>query len=813
MDDAAFEKMGVFYLGKRWDPASQSVTSDYLLYDAKDLTTHAVCVGMTGSGKTGLCVALLEEAGIDGIPAIVVDPKGDLGNLLLTFPELRGADFEPWVDRAQAERQERSTAEYAEQVADRWRSGLGQWQQDGARIARFRRSVDLAIYTPGSTAGLPLSVLRSFAAPPPILLDDADAFRDRVASAAAGLLTLLGVNVDPVRSREFILISHLLDHAWRAGRDVDLGGLIRAIQVPPFAQIGVLDVDSFYPPKDRQSLALTLNGLLASPAFAAWLEGEPLDIQGLLYTASGQPRISILSIAHLSDAERMFFVTLLLNELLTWTRSQEGTSSLRAVFYMDEIFGYFPPVANPPSKQPMLTLLKQARAFGLGLVLATQNPVDLDYRGLSNCGSWFIGRLQTSQDKARVLDGLQSAVAQSGGGGDRPTLDAMLSSLSGRTFLMRNVHEDEPVLFQTRWVLSYLRGPLTREQIRRLTPQRRPLPAAAPDATPDTTRAVEPQTLTTVPSVNDIPAAVNRGYLAVRRVRPADAQLLYRPVLLGTAQLHFVRAGYEVDHWEQRFLLRLVSPDLPPQPWDDAVVVRTTWQFQAEPEGEAQYEPLIPELNSATSYPRWQRELAESLYRTQTLEILHCAPFKAYSRPGEGETAFRLRLAQHAREQRDAEVEKLRERHAAKLQQLSERIRAAQERVDRQQTQLQRQSADTVISVGASLLGALLGRKKLSRANVQRAGTAARRAGRVAGGRDDLKQAQENLAALLRQYRDLEQRVESEIARVGSGWHADQLPVTPLAVRPRKADLAVEPVAFAWTPWFVDPSGHATPAY
>ena len=472
MVEKSFEKLGAFYLGRVQDLESDTTTRDDILYDAKDLTTHAVCVGMTGSGKTGLCVSLLEEAGIDGIPAIVVDPKGDISNLLLTFPQLSGDDFRPWIDESEAARRELSADEYAKQTAELWRSGLASWDQDGARIERFRSAVDMAIYTPGSSAGLPLTVLKSFDAPADAIIEDVDAFRDRVASAAAGLLALLGIDIDPIRSREFILVSNLLSHAWRAGRDVDIASLIHDIQAPPLDKIGVMDVDSFYPKKDRMNLSMRLNSLLASPSFAGWLEGEPLDIKRLLYTPAGKPRISILSIAHLSDAERMFFVTILLNELLSWVRTQPGTPSLRALFYMDEVFGYFPPVANPPSKTPMLTLLKQARAFGLGLVLATQNPVDLDYKGLSNCGTWFLGRLQTERDKARVLDGLEGASSQAGSQFNRQQMDRTLSGLGGRVFVMNNVHEDEPVVFHTRWAMSYLRGPLTRDQIRTLMAHR-----------------------------------------------------------------------------------------------------------------------------------------------------------------------------------------------------------------------------------------------------------------------------------------------------------------------------------------------------
>ena len=275
------------------------------------------------------------------------------------------------------------------------------------------------------------------------------------------MLSLAGASAEP-RSREHTLMTSLFATAWQAGRNLDLASLIQQVQTPPFEKVGILDLESFFPAKDRFDLALKLNGMLAAPGFEQWFDGEPLDPAALLRTADGKPRVSMFSIAHLGDAERMFFVSLLLNQIVGWMRGQTGTSSLRAIVFMDEIAGYFPPVANPPSKPPLLTLLKQARAFGVGVVLATQNPVDLDYKGLSNIGTWFIGRLQTERDKTRMLDGLEGAAA---GSLDRAEADRILSALAKRVFLLHNVHEPAPVVFQTRWTMSYLRGPVSREQI------------------------------------------------------------------------------------------------------------------------------------------------------------------------------------------------------------------------------------------------------------------------------------------------------------------------------------------------------------
>jgi len=488
MSDAApriptdFEKLGLFYLGRAYDLAQRKPKDDLVLYDSKDLVTHAVCVGMTGSGKTGLCIGLLEEAAIDGIPAILIDPKGDLANLALTFPELRAEDFQPWINEDDARRKGMTPQDYAAKQAETWRKGLESWGQGADRIRKFRDAADVVIYTPGSNAGVPVSILKSFAAPGQSILDDGELLQERVRTTATSLLSLLGIDADPVQSREHILISTIFNHAWQNGQDLDLAALIGQIQSPPVQRVGVLDLDSFFPAKERFALAMRLNNLLAAPGFENWMKGEALDVSSLLYTPAGKPKLAIFSIAHLGDAERMFFVSMLLNQVVGWMRTQSGTTSLRAILYMDEIFGYFPPVAEPPSKRPLLTLLKQARAYGLGVVLATQNPVDLDYKGLANTGTWFVGRLQTDRDKARLLDGLAGASAAAGGAFDRTALDRTIGALGKRVFLMSDVHEDAPVVFESRWAMSYLRGPLTRQQIQTLMEGRRP--AAATTAAP-----------------------------------------------------------------------------------------------------------------------------------------------------------------------------------------------------------------------------------------------------------------------------------------------------------------------------------------
>src|SRR5688572_16974550 len=535
-----YEKLGAFYLGREFDAAANALKDDLVLYDSRDLTTHAVCVGMTGSGKTGLCLSLLEEAAIDGVPAICIDPKGDLGNLLLTFPDLAPADFAPWVDAGDAARKGLSLPDFAAKTAETWKNGLAEWGQAPERIARLKAAADVAIYTPGAETGIPLSVLRSFGAPAPELLADAGALRDRVGSVVSGLLSLLGVEADPIGSREHILLANILEGAWRQGLSLDMAGLIQAVQKPAFDKLGAFDLETFFPAKDRLKLAMQLNNLIASPGFATWMTGEPLDAQRLLFTPKGKPRISVISIAHLNDAERMFIVTLVLNEVIAWMRAQSGTSSLRAIVYMDEIFGYFPPTANPPSKLPMLTLLKQARAFGLGCVLATQNPVDLDYKGLANCGTWFIGRLQTERDRMRVIDGLKSAI-QAPAGSDRGFFESLLNSLTQRVFLMRNVHDEAPVLMKTRWALSYLRGPLTGPEVARvMAPKKQDARdvANALDSLRSSVGKIEARQASRSATPAPLPSASRpvlgpdiREYF-LGAAKPADKLTTYRPMVL-----------------------------------------------------------------------------------------------------------------------------------------------------------------------------------------------------------------------------------------------------------------------------------------
>ena len=819
-----YEKLGVFYLGRKYNLESGTTIPDPVLYDSKDLTTHAVCVGMTGSGKTGLCLSLLEEAAIDGIPIIALDPKGDLGNLLLTFPQLRGTDFRPWIEESEATRAGLTGDEYAEHIARLWKKGLAEWGQSGDRIEKLRSTVDLNIYTPGSNAGLPLSILKSFSAPPIEVINDSDAMRDRVAASVSGLLALLGINADPIRSREHILLSNILDQVWREGDDIDLAGMIQAIQQPNFDKVGFMDLETFYPSKDRLELSLMLNNLAASPSFRSWTQGDPLDVQQLLYTTDGQPKLSVVSISHLSDSERMFFVTLILNEVLAWTRSQPGTSSLRAILYMDEVFGFFPPTANPPSKQPMLTLLKQARAFGVGIVLATQNPVDLDYKGLSNTGTWFLGRLQTERDKARVLDGLEGASSTSGSTFDRGKMEATLAGLGNRKFLMHNVHDDEPTVFQTRWALSYLRGPLTRSQIQVLMDRKKADHAL--DSTPDTQTPRPEKTLT----AESTPlTATEKSQLRTRPIIPAEAherfvplgqeprddeQLLYRPALMASARMHFARVTYKVDEWVEITLMRLVQGDDDLQEvWEAADVWSKAPNLVRRPEEGSEFTDPPSKLTNAGNYKRWQKSLINYLYRQQRMTIWKSNELKQYSHPGETVGEFKIRLRQLVKEKRDLAVEKLRKKYESKMDSLESNLRRAQEKVQKEKDQSRTQMFNTAVSFGTSILGAVLGNKIASRTNARSFGTAMRSGARAMSEQGDITRAQADVQEIRRDIEELEDKFQSDVEGLTEAGKANELKLEEIKIKPTKSNIDVKNLSLVWLPWRLDAGGAAAPAY
>jgi hypothetical protein len=825
-----FEKLGAFYLGREYDLASGTRLDRLVMYDARDLTTHAVCVGMTGSGKTGLCVDLLEEAAIDSVPAILIDPKGDLTNLLLTFPDLRPEDFEPWVNVDDARRKGASISEYAHYIADTWRNGLADWGQGPERIRMLKESADFRLYTPGSDAGLPISILASLEAPALSWENNEETLREQIQGTVSALLGLVGVEADPLRSREHILLSNVFEHFWRQGENLDLARLITAIQSPPLRQLGVFDVNTFFPEKDRFELAMSLNSIIAAPSFGAWIKGEPLDISNLLYTPAGKPRHSIFYIAHLSEPERMFFVTLLLEQIITWVRQQPGTTSLRALLYFDEVFGFFPPVAEPPSKRPLLTLLKQARAFGFGVILTTQNPVDLDYKGLTNAGTWFIGRLQTERDKMRVLDGLESATSEAGGALDRRELDRIISALGSRVFLLHNVHEDQPVIFQTRWAMSYLRGPLTRSQVRQLmadTQAEVPAPAmAAAPAVPAERREVGPA-MAPAPAIPEatagysstpptLPPDLPQVFLPVgltpnraiarleqelsQRLEAEEPALVYEPCLLALGRVGLVDRTRGINESKEVGLLV--------QPGDVGTVIR--WEdadridvdpndLERQPESEALFGPVPSELNTAFKLKAFSKDFSDYLYHEEGLDLYYNPTLKFYSQPGESERDFKVRAQQIARENRDVEVEKLRRKYQGKLDRLETRLAREELELEEDQAEYEGRKREELLSAGESVIGMLgiFGRRRssvLSQAARKRRLTTSAKAG--------IEESEEEIARLQAEIEDMRQEMQEEAASITDKWAATLDEIETYPVKPRRSDVQVKVVALAWTPYW-----------
>lgn len=834
---ALIEKLGSFYLGKEYDLAGRKLLDATVNYDARDLTTHAVCVGMTGSGKTGLCIDLLEEAALDGVPAILIDPKGDITNLLLTFPDLLPENFLPWVNPDDARRKGLSPEDFAAAQAKQWREGLASWEQGPERIKALKAAADFAIYTPGSEAGLPVSIISSFNSPGLDWDTEDEALRERIQGTVSALLGLAGIDADPVRSREHILLSTLLEDAWRKGEPMDLAKLILGAQKPPFQQVGVLSLDAFFPEKDRFGLAMALNNIIASPSFASWLKGEPLDIPALLYTPEGKPRHSIFYIAHLSDAERMFFVTILLETFISWMRSQPGTTSLRALLYMDEVFGYFPPTSNPPSKRPMMTLLKQARAFGCGIMLTTQNPVDLDYKGLTNAGTWFIGKLSAERDKARLLDGLESVMASAGSMSDTKVLDKLISSLESRVFLLRNVNQSVPIVFQTRWAMSYLRGPLTRQQVKELMKDRKPAAAAGParkpvagatataaaakpvsaHVTPAAPVAAAPGTgLSSTPPVP--PPGVNQVFLPVTvrdnaalvavedkvggRISATGQQLIFEPALVGLAEIAFVDRKLNLDETLEVALMLPLDPQANVVDWRDAqpVVAKERDLRTEAPRGAFFTGGLPSSLSTARSFSKVEAGLADYLYRSQAFTLLYNPTLKQYAKPGETERDFRARVQQAAREARDKAVDAIRDKYEAKLNRLAEQKSKEEQELAEDRAQLTGRVGEEILSgldSVAGMFGLFGSRRRKSLTGLSKAATRRRM---TATAQADIDESVAKIKQFDEQIAQLKEDMEAEMSEATEEWAKAAEDVQEVKVAPKKSDIDVRLVSLAWKP-------------
>ena len=822
--------MADFLLGGPIDPATgKRADGATIVVGSSDLTTHGVIVGMTGSGKTGLGIVLIEEALRAGVPTLLIDPKGDLTNLCLTFPDLAPTDFEPWVNEGDASKAGQTVPEFAATQATAWTDGLAGWNLHGNDIGALRAKVDFTVYTPGSTAGIRLNIVGSLQAPAD--MSDAETVGDEIEGFVSGLLSLVGIEADPLSSREHILLSNLIMNEWSAGRSLDLPTLVGMALTPPIRKLGVFELDAFFPPKDRQAFAMRLNGLLASPSFGAWMTGPPLDIETMLHSPTGAPRCAIVTTAHLGDEERQFVTTLVLSKLVTWMRKQSGTTDLRALLYMDEVAGYLPPTAMPPTKKPIMTLMKQARAFGVGVVLSTQNPVDVDYKALSNAGTWMIGRLQTDRDKMRLLDGMSAA----SGGVDIAAVGDTISGLGKRQFVLRRAGKDQPEVLTTRWAMSYLRGPLTRDQIASLMDGHRAAPETPAAVTPPPPPAgspLPPPTTAAAPAPAPAPLAppAPAGPVPAPAGTASDETVLMPKVAEGVP----VRYVDVAAPW-----LSAVGADPRGSRLEAAIVARVALRFDDEKadlvhdqEYEAVLRPLHDLLDVSTAvavdyddrdlitdgpagkayrlcdapiqtkafWTKVQRDLTDALVRSQQLTVHANKTLGLVGRPGETADAFALRCAAAADERADAEIAKLKDGYETKFKRLRDQMQTAEDRADVLRAQHAGQRNDEVLSTVGSVLGGIFGGRRSRGGVLGSLGRAAGKRGRTNATDERLDAAKNKVNSLSEQLVDLQGELEDEVAAIDVKWSAAGKEIATLDVPLERADVKVTQLVLAWLP-------------
>jgi hypothetical protein len=809
------DERGKLYLGREYDLKKGKVADKPVVYNARHLTTHAVILGMTGSGKTGLGIILLEEALLQGTPVLILDPKGDIANLLLTFPDLRPEDFAPWVDVEGAQRRGVSVEEYAAQEAQKWQEGLAKWDITGDHIARLRQAAEFTIFTPGSEAGQPVDVLHFFDAPDLDWDEHEEPLRERIGGIVSALLGLVGVEADPLQSPEHILLARIVEHVWRAGKKLDLPRLIQLLQKPPFNQVGVFELETFFPEKDRFALARTLNNLVAAPGFETWQEGTPLDVETLLYADDDRPRASIFYLAHLDDAQRLFFITLFLESVRDWLRAQSGTTDLRALLYFDEVFGYFPPYPkNPPTKNPLLALIKQGRAAGLGVVLSTQNPADLDYKGLTNAGTWAIGALRAERDKQRVLEGLEGAVAEAGSKLDPRKIDKALGALKPRVFLLHDIREGAPVFFHTRWAMSYLRGPLTRKQVRALTAEApapvekrsdervaAPVDERPPAAVPSGLSAAPPTLPPDVPQVFLPPTTTFEWALrtyeeqAGQSVLARERRLIYTPHLLALGTVRMLDRKRGVDHQETVARLVQVGEGAVGVDWEKGGATVGKDDLSPKLMGEGLYAAVPSALARSRDLNRWEKDFSDYLYYNTSVAILYNPALDLYGGVGETRRDFRVRCGEEAQRQSDAELKKARTRVEKQITTVRQKIRREGRELEADEEELGDRKRDEMLGLGESALNLLTGRRTrtaISRASRKRMMTKKAKA--------DVEESLATLEDLEGQLEALEKEWEEQAAEIKDRWADTLEEIEEFQVKPTRTGVTVEFCGMAWVP-------------
>jgi hypothetical protein len=752
---------------------------------------------MTGSGKTGLCICLLEEAAIDKVPAIIIDPKGDITNHLLHFPDLLPDDFSEWINIDDARRKGLSREEYSIQIAETWRKGLEKWGIGKSRIELLAKSVDYTIYTPGSNSGIPVNILSSLEAPK---MQDTETLIDLITGTVSALLELTNLNADPIRSREGILLSNILQYHWTKNHNLSLEKLIQEIQTPPFNRLGVFDLETFYPIQNRMELAITLNSLLASPSFIEWLTGDPLDISKFLYDGDGKPRHSVFCLSHLSEEERMFFVTLLLERVSTWIRQQPGTTSLRAILYFDEVFGYMPPVANPSSKTPLLRLLKQARAYGLGVVITTQNPVDIDYKGLTNTGTWFIGKLQTERDKKRVLDGLQSADQVFDQSIEKDYSD-VIGSLDSRVFLLHNVHEDGPKVFHTRWAMNYLRGPLTGIQIRKLMENKKEKISIKPRKIPKIDSELSKTPPTIDPTIEQL--FIERNFdsgdiITVQKLEKGydNEKLAFVPTLLLNFSVRFVNKKRGIDKIEQTWALAPEPNNFGEIEWSrmgniDPGKIHDTQIYPIE---ESFYHPIPIHYNTLKELEGVRKKLSNYLYRNSSYSIWFHKALGFGQDQNESKKDFLIKVAQVARERRDLEIDKLEKKYEKKLDKLNSKISKLTSSLSADKAEYDARKREEILGIGETIIGVFMGRRTSG------ATTASRRRRMTTRAKYDIEDTKKQIEELKKEFNELEEELREQVDEITEQWSSAEDNIQEYQITPRRADIEVDEIRIAWVP-------------
>ncbi|WP_198304765.1 helicase HerA domain-containing protein [Arcobacter vandammei] len=776
-----YENLKLFYIGK------QQVNGEKipLVYQNKDLLTHAAIIGMTGSGKTGLGISLLEEAAIDNIPSIIIDPKGDMTNLLLTFPNLEASDFEPWIEEQEAINSGKTIQEFAQSRANLWRKGLEDDFQEISRVEKLKNSADFTIYTPGSDAGVQVSILSSFKAPSKEVLEDNELLVSLINSTVSSILAIIDEKNDS-NSKESILLSSIFLNQFKEQKDLNIEDLINLIVTPPFSKIGVFDLETFFSQSDRLKLALKLNGIIANPAFSTWIEGETLDISKLLYDEQGKAKVSIFSIAHLNDTQRMFFVTILLNQMVAWMRRQEGTTSLKALLYMDEIFGYFPPLGNPPSKQPMLTLLKQARSFGIGIILSTQNPVDIDYKGLANIGTWFLGRLQTKQDIDRVIDGLTST----NGTINKAQIASLLSNLEKRNFVLNNINEDGIKVFETRWALSYLKGPIPKDGIKKLMSEKKSYKSSENISSTEQTKNSSQTSKGEAKPV--LLSNINELYNYISR----NDSYYMQPYLLCSSSVRFINTSKAIDVETSVKYKFYLDKNMKTLDFNEKEEL-SEFRYETEQKNNSFFYEVPSFIQNQRELKQVEKEFIDYIYRTAKLTLYKVDSLRLSSKQDENLEDFKLRIQDRLNEKIDLELEKIKTRYAKDSEALELKISKLYDKLDKEKREANASTTDTILNIGTSILGAFFG-KGSAASNLGKVASGARGANKILKERNDVKMVENDIELLISQKESLQATLENEVSKIKEQNSISSCQIDEIFINPRMVDIFNVKLELLW---------------